>query len=46
MTSKVIKWSVYGAGMVVIDVSCWGLPLPLYIAVQVGTVLVFISGGL
>jgi hypothetical protein len=43
---KVIKWSVYAVGMVIVDACCWGLPLPLYAAVQIGTVLVFVSGGL
>lgn len=43
---KVIKWSVYGVGMVIVDACCWSLPLPLYMAVQVGVLLVFISGGL
>ena len=41
-----IKWGVFGVGLVLIDVSCWSLPIPLYIAVHAGLLLVFISGSI
>ena len=38
------KWGVFVLGWAVVDLCSWQLGLPLYLGVQLGGILIFVSG--